>query len=141
MSDDTVYTFDGAEDARTYLGEIALLWSVWIVGMAGVLLTHGGTLILWSIGLLILLLSLGRPLLTRTEALVPVNESEGNAARTVLRGGTTRDRVLRELAYGTRPMRAALAVAGLNRRWLVTRHMVIALTILGLILVLLAPRS
>ncbi len=141
MLHDFAYTFDGAEDARTYLREIALLWSVWIVGMAAVLLSHGGALILWSVGLLILLLSLGRPLLTRAEELVPVNESEVKAVRNALRGGTTRDRVLRELAYGTRPVQAALAIAGLSRRWVVTRHVVVVLTILGLLFVLLAPRS
>ncbi|MDX2342675.1 MAG: hypothetical protein QNL12_02505 [Acidimicrobiia bacterium] len=136
-----VYTFAGPHDARTYLRRVAILWSVWVVGLVVILLTHGVSLIFWSIGVLATIVLLARPLLTRAEALVPVNAREGNAALSALRGGTTRDRALRELAYGSEPVRAALDAAGLSRRWLFARHIVVAITLLGLVYVLFAPRS
>lgn len=139
--DEIVYTFEGPDDARSYLREIGLLWSVWVVGLVAILLTHGGILILSSIGVIVTLLTLARPLLARTEKLVPVNSREGNAAQAALRGGTTRDRVLRELAYGSEPVRAALDTAGLSQRWLIARHAVVAVTILGLVFVLFGSLS
>jgi hypothetical protein len=138
--DEIVYTFDGPQDARTYLRQVGLLWLVWVVGLAVILVTSGTPLILWSLGLMATLLLLARPLLARTESLVPVNARGGNAALSALRGGTTRDRVLRDLAYGSAPVRAALAAAGLSNRWLVARHVVVAVTILGLLYVLFGPR-
>jgi len=134
------YTFDGAQDARIYLREIGVLWSVWVIGMVVILLTHGGTLILWSVAVMVALMFLARPLLSRAEKLVPMNKREGNAADVVLRGGTTRDRALRDLAYGSEPMRVALVSAGFSERWLLTRHFVIAVTILGLVFAILGPR-
>jgi hypothetical protein len=134
--DEIAYTFDGARDARIYLREIAVLWSVWVIGMIVILLTNGGTLILWSVAVMVVLMFLARPLLIRAEKLVPENKREGNTADVVLRGGTTRDRALRNLAYGSEPMRVALASAGLSERWLLARHLAIAVTILGLVLAL-----
>lgn len=139
--DEIEYTFVGPHDARTYLREVGVLWVVWVVGLFAILTTHGATLIIWSVGVVVALLFLARPLLTRTENLVPVNKREGSAAHVALRGGTTRDRVLRELAYGSRPVRAALDAAGLSRNWLVVRHFVIAATMLGLLSVLFWPNS
>lgn len=133
--DEIAYNFDGPVDARTYLAEVAMLWLVWVVGLVAVLVSHGAVLIVFSIGLIVVLLVLARPLLVRAEALVPVNKKEGNAAQVALRGGTTRDRVLREFAYGRAPIEAALATAGLNRRWVYARDIVIAVTILGLVFV------
>ncbi len=133
--DDISYTFDGPVDARAYLREVGRVWVVWVVGLLAVLATHGTTLILISIGLIVMLLLLARPLLIRAENLVPVNKKEGNAAQIALRGGTTRDRVLREFAYGRTPIQAALTTAGFNRRWVLARDVVIAATIVGLVYV------
>ncbi|MCP4305892.1 MAG: hypothetical protein GY926_08055 [bacterium] len=138
--EDIAYTFDGPEDARTYLRQVGLLWLVWVVGLTVVLVTSGPPLIWVSIGLIATLLLLARPLLTRSESLVPANAQEDNAAVSALRGGTTRDRVLRELAYGSKPVRAALASAGMSEKWLIARHFVVAATLLGLVYVLFGPR-
>lgn len=133
------YAFDGPADARAYLREVGTLWVVWIVGLAAVMFTHGVTLIIVAVVLLVSLLMLARPLLPRTEMLVPENRREGGKLETALRGGTTRDRVLRELAYGVAPMEAALDTAGYSPRWIVARHLVIALTILAFIGVIVVP--
>jgi hypothetical protein len=121
------------------LREIGVLWAVWVAGLAAVLLTHGLALLIVAVVLLVALLVLARPLLPRTEVLVPENRKEGGVLETALRGGTTRDRVLRELAYGAAPMDAALETAGLSPRWVVVRHLVIALTLLAFIYVVVVP--
>lgn len=138
--DEIAYTSDGAQDARTYLPEIGMLWSAWGIGVVAILLTHGGTSILWCVGVMVALMFLARSLQIRAEKLVPVDKREGNAADVVLRGGTTRDRALRDLAYGSEPMWAAPASAGRRGRWLLPRHFVIAVTILGPVSALLGPR-
>ncbi len=133
------YTFDGAEDARTYLREIGLLWATWVVGLVAVMITNGVALIGLSVAVIAALILLARPLLPRTEALVPENKVEGGAIETAFRGGTTRDRVLRDLAYGVAPMEAALATAGLSSRWVAARHLVVAVTLLAFVFVVVAP--
>lgn len=137
--DEIEYTFSSPSDARTYLRQVALLWGVWVVGLVAVLLSHGLALVFLSIGLLATLILLARPLLPRTEALVPVNNKESGALESALRGGTTRDRVLRELAYGAAPTRAALNAAGLDPRWIAMRHLVIAITLLAFVAVIVVP--
>ena len=47
--------------------------------------------------------------------------------------------MLRELAYGVAPMEAALDTAAYSPRWIVARHLVIALTILAFIGVIVVP--
>lgn len=136
---DVQYTFDDPADAKGYLREVGALWAVWVFGLIAVLLTHGTALFVIAAALLIALLVLARPLLPRTEGLVPENRKEGGKMETALRGGTTRDRVLRELAYGDAPMSAALEAAGLNRRWIIVRHLVIALTLLAFLYVVVVP--
>ena len=137
--DEIDYTFASPHDARLYIREVGLLWAVWIVGLVAVLVTSGLALVLISVALLASLILLARPLLPRTEALVPVNSKEGGALNTALRGGTTRDRVLRELAYGTAPLAAALETAGLSSRWVLARHLVIAATLLAFVGVIVLP--
>jgi hypothetical protein len=137
--DEIEYTFNGPDDARAYLREVGLLWSVWVLGLIAVLVTHGFALVLVAVGLLAILIRLARPLLPRTEGLVPVNTKEGGVLDSALRGGTTRDRVLRELAYGTTPIRAALDAAGLSPRWIGARHLVIAVTLFAFVGVLVVP--
>ena len=136
---DIVYTFDGPADARGYLGEIGKLWTTWIVGLAAVMATDGVALLIISVVLLGALLYLSRPLLPRTEKLVPENKREGGAIEAALRGGTTRDRVLRELAYGVAPLEAGLEAAGLSPRWVAVRHLLIAVTVLAFIYVVVVP--
>lgn len=136
---DIEYAFSSPADARSYLREVGRLWAVWIVGLGLVLFTHGAALLISAAALLIFLLVLARPLLLRAEALVPENRREGGALDAAFRGGTTRDRALRELAYGVAPVSAALDAAGLSQRWVVLRHMVIALTLLALLYVVVLP--
>ena len=136
---DVVYAFDGPADARSYLGEIGKLWTAWVVGLAVVMATHGVVLLVTALLLFGALLYLSRPLLPRTEKLVPENKREGGAIEATLRGGTTRDRVWRELAYGVAPLEAALAAAGLSSRWVVVRHLLIAVTLLAFIYVVVVP--
>ena len=137
--EDIEYTFSGADDARTYLREIGLLWGTWLVGLVAIMLTRGAVLIVVATLLFIALLVLARPLLPRTEELVPENKREGGALNAALRGGTTRDRVLRDLAYGVAPMSAALEVVGLSQRWVLARHAVIAATLLAFVYVVVVP--
>lgn len=136
---DVVYTFDGPADARSYLGEIGKLWTAWIVGLAAVMATDGVALLVIAVVLFGVLFYLSRPLLPRTEKLVPENKREGGAIEAALRGGTTRDRVLRELAYGVAPLEAALETAGLSPRWVAVRHLLIAVTVLAFIYVVVVP--
>ncbi len=137
---DQVYTFNGAEDARVYLREVSTLWVVWIVGLAGLLVTHAVVLIVWGVAVFIALFFVARPLQRRAENMVPENKVEAGKVNTVMRGGTTRDRVLRDLFYGTGPLHAALDEYGMSRRWVVLRHLVIALTILAMVYVVFGPR-
>jgi len=134
------YTFAGAQDARLYLRQIGTLWAVWVVGLFGLLLTDALLLIIWAVVIIGTLLILARPIQARAEEIVPKNEVEGGAVDTALRGGTTRDRALRELAYGTHPLRVALVTAGYSPRWVMARHFVVAMTILGLVYTVFGPR-
>lgn len=139
MSDEA-YTFNGAEDARVYLREVSTVWAVWVVGLAGLLATHAVVLIVWGVVVFVALYFAARPLQVRAETIVPENQVEDGKVNTVLRGGTTRDRVLRDLFYGTEPLQAALDEYGMSRRWVVVRHLVIALTFLALFYVVFGPR-
>lgn len=134
-----VYNFDDPDDARLYLREVSTLWVVWIVGLAGLMVAHAAVLIVWAVAVLVALFFVTRPLQRRAEELVPENKVEGGKINTALRGGTTRDRALRDLLYGTPPVRSALQAIGMSQRWIVIRHLVVALTLLGLVYVVFAP--
>ena len=135
-----MYTFDGPSDAGTYLRQVGTLWAVWVVGLGGLLVTQAVILIAWAVVVFAALLLLARPIQARAEKAVPENQVEGGAVNTALRGGTTRDRALRELAYGTAPLRIALRTVGASERWVILRHVVVALTILGMVYVVFGPR-
>ena len=137
---DLTYTFDGEPDARRYLREIALLWSAWLVGLGGLLLSNAVVLLIWAVVTLTALVVLARPIQRRAEAIVPVNKVEGGKVDTVFRGGTTRDRAIRDLAYGTEPMRIALETVGYSQRWVLIRHFVLAMTLVGFFFVVFGPR-
>jgi len=133
------YTFDGADDARTYLREVSTLWVVWLVALVGLMMTNAVLLVVWAIVVLVALVFLARPLQRRAEKMAPEYKIEGGKLDTALRGGTNRDRILRELFYGTAPLRSALDSAGINRRWVAMRHLVVAFTILALVYVVFSP--
>lgn len=133
--EDVVYTFDGVADARAYLREIAVLWGLWVAGLVAILVTHGVLLVVLAVALLISLLVGALPLFVRVEKLVPVNRREGGRLTSTLRGGTTRDRVLRELAYGDQPVREALAAAQFSPAWIAIRHLMVAATVIVFVFV------
>ena len=134
------YTFDNRDDALTYLREVGALWIGWVVALFGLMLTNAGLLIVWGVASLVVLMLLARPLQRRAEKAVPENQVEGGAINTALRGGTTRDRVLRDLSYGAGPLRAALDTVGWSQRWVLARHVVVALSLLALAFVIFGPR-
>ena len=135
-----VYQFDNPDEARTYLREVSTLWVTWIVGLAGLMVTHAAILIVWAVVVLVALYFASRPLQQRAEKLVPENAVEGGKLNTALRGGTTRDRALRDYFYGTAPLEAALDAAGMSRRWVAIRHLMVTLTLLSLVYVVFGPR-
>jgi len=135
-----VYKFDTPEEAMVYLREVSTLWVVWIVALAGLMVTHAIVLIVWAVTVLVALYFATRPLQQRAEELVPENTVEGGKVNTVLRGGTTRDRALRDYLYGTKPLESALEAAGVSRHWVMIRHVVVLLTLLSLVYVVFGPR-
>lgn len=133
------YTFDGQDDAGRYLRDLAFLWGAWVAGLAGLMLTNAVVLLGWGVGTLVVLILLARPIQRRAERLVPENKVEGGKVDAFLRGGTTRDRAIRDLAYGTEPLRIALRTVGASERWVLVRHVMVALTVLGLVFVIANP--
>jgi hypothetical protein len=134
------YEFDSPDEALAYLREVSKLWVVWIVGLAGLMVTNAVLLIVWAVVVLVSLALAVRPLQRRAEELVPENTVEGGKVNTVLRGGTTRDRALRDYLYGTKPLESALEAAGVSRHWVMIRHVVVLLTLLSLVYVVFGPR-
>ncbi len=137
--DELTYTFDNPADASRYLREIGVLWGAWVVGLAGLLVTDALLLIVWGVVVIAALVYLARPIQRRAERLVPDNKIESSRLEGLFRGGTTRDRAIRDLAYGAEPLRAALSTAGLSERWMTLRQVIIALSLLALIYVLANP--
>lgn len=138
---ETGYTFDGPDDARMYLREVSILWVVWIVALIGLMMTNAVLLVVWAVVVLVALVLLARPLQRRAERMAPEYKVEGGKLNTALRGGTNRDRILRELFYGTGPLIAALETAAMSRRWVAIRHLVVVLTIAALLYVIFSPMS
>jgi hypothetical protein len=134
------YEFDSPDEAMIYLREVSRLWVLWIVALAGLMVTNAVLLIVWAVLILVALALAVRPLQRRAEELVPENTVEGGKVNTVLRGGTTRDRALRDYLYGTKPLQAALDAAGISRHWVMIRHLVVLLTLLSLVYVVFGPR-
>jgi len=136
---ESAYTFDGPEDARVYLREVSTIWVVWLAALVGLMMTNAILLIVWAVVALVALVILARPLQHRAEKMAPEYKIEGGKLNTALRGGTNRDRILRDLFYGTGPLYAALDTAGMSRRWVAMRHLVVAFTILALVYVVFSP--
>lgn len=133
------YSFTSREDAALYIRQVGMLWLGWVIGLSGLLLTNAWMLITWGVTTVVVLMLLARPLQRRAENLVPKNEVVGGKLETTFRGGTARDRALRDLAYGTEPLRVALDTVGRSEHWVMVRHLIVALTIFGLVYVIMNP--
>jgi hypothetical protein len=122
--------FSDADDARSYLSEVMRLWSAWIAGLVGLMLARGVVLAVIAVVTITALLWLARPIQARAVRLVPVDTLVGSRW-TVVGKGTQRDRVLRALAYGEAPVRAAVAM-GSGSPWVTAyRRGVVVATIVG----------
>ncbi len=131
MGDGLEFTFDGPQDARTYLTEVGRLWAAWVLGMAALFLTSALALLLAGAAVIAALVALARPLQRRAEVIVPDSSSESGEG--VRAGRTDRDRALRALAYGETPLRTAVTLAGASAGWLVARRVVVVLTFVGVV--------
>jgi hypothetical protein len=127
------YTFEGREDADKYLRELSLLWAAWLVGLSGLVFTNPLVLVVWAVGIVGVLVVLSKPIQRRAERLVPEDKAEGGKLDTLYRGGTHRDRAIRDLAYGIEPLRAALRATGRSERWILLRYLIIGATIFAFI--------
>lgn len=121
--------FTGPEDARGYLSELGRLWGGYVVGLAALVVLQGAILIVASIALLVALFVLLRPIQARAGRVEdgnrPVDGSQGR-----LSGPRTRREVaLRELAFGSGPLREAIEKWGASSVWLWLRKVVVWLTI------------
>ncbi len=133
-----VFTFDDADDARTYLREVGVLWGSWLLALIGLVAVQEFWLLLVVAVVAIgSLLFFARPLQRRAARLVPVDRAViGKRGRPV---GTMRDRTLRALAYGDEPLRVATDLVGGRRWWLLGRQLLLALSGAALLWVLLSP--
>ena len=88
------YTFTDADDARTYLGELRVLWTSWIVALGLLVFVQQFWLFL-VVGVLAIgsVVYFSRPLQARADRMVPTDSVVlGKRGRPV---GTARDRTLR----------------------------------------------
>jgi hypothetical protein len=135
---DVEWVFDGPEDAAAYLREVGILWAVWLVAMAALMVSTSWIVIVGGIGVLGLLLVLARPLQARAVKLVPDDDVPDPGATAFRK--TKRDRVLRELAFGEAPLKAA----GAGPIWIWSRRLIVLLTVVAFVVVLLdllVPRA
>lgn len=127
---DVEWAFEGPDDVASYLRQVATVWAVWLVGMAALMFVAHWVVIPVGIGVLGLLMLLARPLQARAVKLVPEDDAPEPGAGAFHK--TKRDRVLRELAFGEAPLRAA----GAGPIWIWTRRLVVGLTIAAFVFVL-----
>jgi hypothetical protein len=139
MTDDEgIAYFDGADDARVYLREVAVLWSSWLVALACLVVVQElWLLIVVAVLTLGALLFFARPLQQRASRLVPLDKAVmSKKGRPV---GTMRDRTLKALAYGDGPLRAATDLVGGQRMWLLGRRLLLGVSGAALVWVLVSP--
>jgi len=139
MTDDEgIVYFDGADDARLYLREVAVLWSSWLVALVCLVVVQElWLLIVVAVLTLGALLFFARPLQQRASRLVPLDKAVmSKKGRPV---GTMRDRTLKALAYGDGPLRAATDLVGGQRMWLLGRRLLLVVSGAALVWVLLSP--
>jgi hypothetical protein len=127
--------FEGADDARRYLGEVARLWGAWIAGLVGLVAVNNLAVVAVGVVVIGLLLWLARPLQVRAAKVVPEDTLVGGRFGVVGKG-TVRDRVLRQFAYGDQPLRQAVDLSGASSLWLWARQGVVAATIIAFVAVL-----
>jgi hypothetical protein len=138
-ADDERYEFTDAADARAYRGAVARLWGGWMVGLVTLLLLRGPTLAGAALVVVVVMLWLSRPFHRRARAAVEKDELVGSRVEIAFGRGTRRDRMLRALMYGDRPMRHALEVAGLSPHWIVLRGAAIVGTVAAAVVILFRP--
>ena len=97
--------FDDSADASAYLGEVARLWIVWLLGLGALAFTDGMVAIVVGVGLLGALFVLMHPLQRRVQSRFG---DSLEAKRPQTRSLSKRDRALRELSYGPRPFAEAV---------------------------------
>lgn len=116
--------FADVSDARAYLGEVGRLWAAWTVGLALLLALDGGWLLLAGLLLIGTMIWLGRPIQRRARAIEDANHPPSG-----------RDDLVRELAYGEAPLRAALDVVGASPKWVWVRRALMIATVVGFVVV------
>ena len=121
--------FSSTDDAQQFLVDRIKLWGLWVVVLAVLVSLTGWWLLGATILALVNLGALARPLHARAEALVPDDEQVGGAFQTMIGRGTRRDRLAREIMYGVRPLREALAMTERSPVWLVAHWAAVAVTI------------
>jgi hypothetical protein len=104
--------FLDAADAGKYLGEVGRLWVGWLAGLVALGLSRGGVAIVVGVSFLVVLFVLMNPLQNRVAARFAGDEAAFKTARGQIL--STRDRALRELAYGRAPFTEALAKRDLS---------------------------
>ncbi len=136
MDTERDWEFTDAADAASYLREVGVLWTTWLIGL--VALVAGSGLLVVALGVLVIaaLLWVARPLQARAAKLVPEDSVTGGKRSLLVGRNTERDIVLRQLAYGDAPLSAAIAVSGAGRWWLTARWVLVSLTIVAFVFVL-----
>ena len=97
--------FDDSNDATAYLGEVARLWAVWLVGLGALAFAKGMVAVVVGVALLVALFVLMHPLQRRVESRFG---DSAEAKRPQTRSLSKRDTALRELSYGPRPFAEAI---------------------------------
>ncbi len=118
---DATWTFDDDDDAVAFRRELAALWTAWLVAIGAVALASN--LVVWLVGIaaLGLVVFLLRPLQARAAAAV----GDGDDSAEAKSRASDRDRALRQLVFGDDALRASQA----GPAWLVTRWIVVVLTL------------
>ena len=127
---DVEWSFNGPDDAAAYRSEVASLWGVWMVALTLLVFAAGWVVWVTGLGAMVGLVVLARPLQRRAALLVPDDVVPAAGAGAFRK--SKRDSVLRELAFGEAPLRAA----GCGPVWIWTRRFVVGATFAGFAFVL-----
>lgn len=136
MEEQRSWGFADATDAKVYLREVGTLWATWIAGLAALVVGSGWLILPFGVAVIAGLLWAARPLQARAAKLVPEDSVVGGKRSFLVGRSTERDLVLRQLAYGDAPLRAAVDTAGAPRLWLTARLVVLGLTVAAFVWVL-----
>jgi len=133
--DGEAWGFATPADARAYLGEVGRLWLGWIVGLAALVFLEGWPVVVAGVAVMLTLVWLIRPLQARTDRLIPEDTAAAGGHGKRAGWGSSRDRMMRRLAFGVEPIAAAVDVAGAGRWWLAARWLVIGATVAAVVTV------